>query len=47
MASVDTLAGCEFMDAINPHAGSHKIITSWYWDGNSPCGIPLFNRPDA
>lgn len=47
MASVGTLAGCEFMEAINPHAGSHKIITSWCWDGNPPCGTPLHNWPDA
>ena len=47
MASVGTLAGCEFMEAINPHAGSHKIITSWCWDRNPPCGILLHYWPDA
>lgn len=47
MASVATLAASEFMEAINPHAGSHKIITSWCWAGNPPHGIPLHNWPDA
>lgn len=40
MASVGTLAGCEFMGAINPHAGSHKILGSWCRDGIPPCGVP-------
>lgn len=31
-----TLAACKFIDTINPHAGSHKIITSWYWNGKLP-----------
>lgn len=47
MASVGTLAGCEFMEAISPHAGSRKIIASWCWGGKSPCGTPLHNWPDA
>lgn len=40
MASVGTLAGCEFMGAINPHAGSHKIIGSWCQGWNPSLWYP-------